>query len=262
MDPREERLLETVADAVQARIREAADGRFSDRTGMGADGTPTKWVDRIAEEVILEHVDEADVPLNVLSEEAGFVDNGADRTLVTDPIDGTTNASRGIPVYCTSLGVGTDTLSSVDLGLVRNIPTGETYKAARGEGATLDGEPIEPAEYDLERAAISTAVARDRNPEALGAALERGDFRDFRHLGSATLEMCFVAQGALDVYWHPTEALRVMDVAASTLVVREAGGQVLDAAGDELDMPLGMKTRRSVLAIGDPDVLDHIEVIA
>lgn len=261
MDPREESLLETIADAVEDRIGAAADRRFSQRTGMGADGTPTKWVDRIAEEVILDHVEEADVPLNVLSEEAGFVDHGADRTLVTDPIDGTTNASRGIPVYCTSLAVGSGSLSSVDLGLVRNIPTGQTYRARAGEGATLDGEPIEPAEYDLERAAISTAVARERNPEALSRALERGDFRDFRHLGSATLEMCFVAQGALDAYWHPTEALRVMDVAASTLVVREAGGHVLDAAGDDLDMPLGMKTRRSVLAVGDPAVLDHIEVI-
>jgi fructose-1,6-bisphosphatase/inositol monophosphatase family enzyme len=261
MDPRELELLETVADAVEARLEEAASDRFDDRAGMGADGTPTKWVDEVAEEVILEHVEEAELNLNVLSEEAGLVDNGAERTLVTDPVDGTTNASRGIPVYCTSLAIGEDTLSSVDVGLVRNIPTGQTYRVQAGEGATLDGEPIEPVEYDAETAALSGAVARDRDPQALVDALERGDFRDFRHLGSATLEMCFVAQGALDVYYHPTQALRVMDVAASTLVVREAGGHVLDAAGDALDMPLGMKTRRSVLALGDRRALNHLEVL-
>ena len=79
---------------------------------------------------------------NILSEEAGFIDNGGDKTLVIDPIDGTYNAVIGIPFYSVSLALGTSTMSDVNMAYVRNIVTGDSYEAVKGEGAKLNGRKI------------------------------------------------------------------------------------------------------------------------
>lgn len=253
--------LREVADAVEERLQEAPPSRYGEASGAGADGSATKWVDAVAEEVILEKVREADAPLDVLSEEAGYVDRGASRVLVADPVDGTTNAAHGIPLYCVSLAVGRERLSDVDAALVRNLATGETYEARAGGGARLDGEPLETRPFDLERALISSSPSPGSTPQALSRAVERGDVRGVRRLGSAALEMCFVAQGALDAYHHPGASLRVIDVAASSLVLREAGGLVQTPAGEPLEMGLDLAERAAVLAVGDRDALRYVEVI-
>lgn len=254
-------LLREVADAVEARLREAPPSRYGEASGSGADGSATKWVDAIAEEVVLETVREADAPWDVLSEEAGYVDRGADRTLVVDPVDGTTNAAHGIPFYAVSLAVGRDRLSDVDVALVRNLATGQTYEAREGGGARLDGEPLETAAFDLERAMYSSSPSHGSRPEALTEALERGEIRGVRRLGSAALEMCLVAQGALDAYHHPGGALRVIDVAASSLVLREAGGLVRTPGGEPLEMGFDLAERAAVLAVGDREALRYVEVL-
>ena len=91
---------------------------------MGADGTPTQWIDRYAEDIVLDTV--ADTKINILSEERGYIDNGGDYTLILDPIDGTRNAIHNIPFYAISLAIGKEKLGDVQYGLVRNIPTGDT----------------------------------------------------------------------------------------------------------------------------------------
>ena len=69
---------------------------------MGADGTPTSLIDKIAEDVILEKLDELGLDVNVLSEEAGYIDRGGTKTLVMDPVDGTFNCIMGLPLYETA----------------------------------------------------------------------------------------------------------------------------------------------------------------
>ena len=73
--------------------------RFGNNVGLGADGTATKFIDRLAENVALDLINKSKVKVNVLSEEAGFIDNGGKYTFVLDPLDGTRNAYRGIPFY-------------------------------------------------------------------------------------------------------------------------------------------------------------------
>lgn len=255
-------LLNEIADAVQARLEGESPRGYGDDAGAGADGTPTKQVDILAEEVILEKVRDSPLELNVLSEEAGFIDHGADKVLVVDPIDGTTNAVYGLPVYSVSLAVGTERLGDIEAGLVRNLPTGQTYEARAGMGATLDGHPIHVQGFDRAWAMISSSVSREPTPETLTRALKRGDLDGFRHLGSASLEMCFVAHGALDVYYHPEARLRVTDIAAGALIVQEAGGHVLDPSGEPLEMLLNLKERAAVLAVGDPEALKTVKVLS
>ncbi|MHB8604816.1 MAG: inositol monophosphatase family protein, partial [Thermoplasmatota archaeon] len=199
----------------------------------------------------------SDVPLNVLSEEIGFVDRGGDRTIVADPIDGTTNAVNGLPIYCVALAVGTRRLADVSVGLVRNIPTGDTFFARRGAGAFLNGAPIHTRPFSRESAVVCPQLGKYAKREALGLAAQK---YYVRALGATALEMCFVAQGAIDLYYFAPERVRITDIAGATLIVREAGGEVFDASGERLDMDLALGPRSSVVAAGSTEALEMLEV--
>ena len=236
-------LLRRMADAVADVIRESPHERFGDELGVGADGTATKLVDDLAEREILRILREERPGLNLLSEEAGFVDLGGDRVVVADPIDGTTNAARGLPFYCVSLAIGRRDLSDVETGLVVNLSTGDRYEAIRGGGATCNGRPMRVAPAGKE-CIISVGVSR------------REDFTPppgciLRSFGASALEMALVASGGLDAYHYAKPILRIIDVAAATLLVREAGGVVLDRHGAELDLPLSLVPRFGLTAASD-----------
>lgn len=234
------RLLREMADAVARVCRETPFETFGEELRVGADGTATKLVDDLAEQEILRLLREREAGLDLLSEEAGYVDLRGDRLLVADPIDGTTNAVRGLPFYCVSLAIGRKTLGDVEVGLVQNLCTGDRYEAVRGQGATLNGRPIRvsPERQDL---VLSMGFVR-----GIDSPLPtRGTMRS---LGASALEMSLVASGALDGYQHHKPVLRIIDVAAATLLVREAGGVVLDQAGRDLDLPLSLAPRFTLTA--------------
>jgi len=126
-----------VSLAVHRVVRDAATSPHrADVVAMGADGTPTEALDRLAENEILRVLDAEGVDWDLVSEEAGRVPRGGDRTLVVDPIDGTMNALRNFPFFAVSLALGTETLGGIELGLVRDLHRGTTYWAVRDEGPT------------------------------------------------------------------------------------------------------------------------------
>lgn len=254
---REEALLFDMADAVATLVARSSRADFARSLGMGADGTPTKFVDDLAEREILRILEEDGAKLDVLSEEAGHLARGGSATLVMDPIDGTTNAVRGVPLYCVSLAVTDGPLSAVRTGLVRNIPTGDVYLGRRKGGAFLNGSRIRARVFDPESAILSPTLGEHARPDSLHLAQTRYNVRS---LGSAALEMCFVAQGALDLYYFAPEKLRVTDIAASSLIVREAGGLVRNAQGKDLDMETSLLPRTSVVAAGSEETLRMLEV--
>ncbi|HLE96320.1 MAG TPA: inositol monophosphatase family protein, partial [Candidatus Thermoplasmatota archaeon] len=170
---------------------------------------------------------------------------------------GTTNAIRGLPLYCVSLAVTEGPLSAVRTGLVRNVPTGDVYLGRLKAGAFLNGTRIRSRRFDPENAILSPTLGEYARPEALHLAQTRYNVRS---LGSAALEMCFVAQGALDLYFFAPERMRVTDIAASSLIVREAGGLVRNARGDELEMETSLAPRTSVVAAGSAETLRMLEV--
>ena len=241
------RLLRRMCDAVTDVVRTGPQERFGDELGMGADGTATKMVDDLAEREILRILREERHGLDLLSEEAGFVDLGGPRVVVADPIDGTTNASRGIPFYCVSLAIGTRDLSDVETGIVVNLATGDRYEAAKGRGATLNGRPLRVHTPRYETV-FSVGLAKGSDAFAIppGAAL--------RSFGASALEMCLVASGGLDAYHYTKPMLRIIDVAAATLIVREAGGVVLDRQGHDLDLPLSLAPRFGLTAASTRDL--------
>ena len=218
----------------------------------GADGTPTTGIDKVAEDIIVNYVEEKDLPLNILSEEIGYIDREAEETLVVDPIDGTNNAVMGLPFFSVSLAIGTSSLMDIRMGLVRNLVTGTSYFSERGKGAFKDGIRIHPRDFRQESSLFLIYMGKYASFETMRVArsVER-----VRSIGCASLEMCMVAEGMVDGYYMNCEkydkSIRVVDIAASTLILREAGGKLLDLSGRPLDMPLNLKVRSNFAAIGD-----------
>jgi len=246
-----------IADRIESRVREERRknfGQFGEEVEMGADGTPTQHVDKVAEEIALLAVGKK---MNVLSEEAGFIDNGAEYTIVIDPVDGTRNAVHGIPFYCTSIAIGRKRLGDVEYALVKNLLTGDTYTAEKGKGAFLNGDRI-GVDKSLEEPIISLALGKSGNNRIFNY-LDTNNV-NIRSLGAAALEMCLVASGSLNAYIQGSEYLRVTDFAAGTLIVREAGGEVFNAKDGLLDVGLNLEERSSVLAVSCEGVLEGLIV--
>ncbi len=187
--------------------------------------------DREAEELVFERIPLTD---DVLGEEGSMRDTGAARCWIVDPLDGTVNYLHGIPFWAVSIGVVEDGLLAA--AVVHAPALAETFTALRGEGAFLDGRRIETsATHDLADAVLGTGFAYNRETAADNnldnwstmAMASAG----LRRMGAASLDLAFTACGRLDGFWELH--LEPWDVAAGTLLVREAGGTVSDFAGSE-----------------------------
>lgn len=261
--PRDMITMETlsgIADAVQAAIEKIPNSRCKgEEVCMGADGTPTSQIDKVAENAALMHIQSNRIPLNILSEEIGFVDNGAEETLVMDPIDGTSNAIAGIPYFTISLAVGTSKLSDIRLGYLRNPVTGDVYTAEKGEGAFKNGCPIHVRKAVMDDLFVMIYMGNGAHPDAFALAKR---VKSSRSLGCASLEMAIVGEGEADGFLMKSEkytrAIRIVDIAASTIILREAGGEVYDLEGNVLDMPFDLEHRSNFIAVGDMSVYNLI----
>lgn len=146
---------------------------------------------------------------------------------VFDPVDGTTNFAHGLPIFCASLGLEID--GRVELGAVYDPSRRELFTAERGQGARLNGAPLQVSTSSaVSEALLVTGFPYDvrRNGDEIlglfGHFIQRS--RAVRRLGSAALDLCYVAAGRLDGYWEST--LKPWDTCAGALIVEEAGGQV------------------------------------
>ena len=159
----------------------------------------------------------------VVSEESGVSGSG-EYTVVVDPIDGSTNCDKGIPFFATSLAVmrGNELVA----GLVANQATGTVYEAERGAGATRDGWSINAsAQRDFASAIVSFS----------GLPQQHLGWAQYRSLGAASLEICLVADGSLDVFGVAQySALNPWDYLAGLLIATEAGAVAGDYHGEEL----------------------------
>jgi myo-inositol-1(or 4)-monophosphatase len=190
----------------------------------------------------------AERPDDALVGEEGAGDAGTSgRRWVVDPLDGTTNYLYRFPAWCVSVALEDDEGGLA--GVVHDPVGGETFRAARGAGATLNGEPIRVRDHDdLATALVATGFGYDPDVRAGQADVMRRLIpyvRDIRRAGAAALDLCYVACGRLDGYYE--RGINHWDWAAGALVVREAGGAVVEleggrfglaAAGPRLVQPL------------------------
>lgn len=162
-----------------------------------------------------------------LGEERGTKNPGAKAIWIIDPIDGTANFLRGIPLWCVSLGLVAD--GEFVIGVIYNPVTEELYAARRGKGATLNGRKIEVSQAtSLEESRLGIGYSYRRPPaphaEAVKALLDA--HCEYSRLGSGALGLAFTADGRLEGYWE--SHINAWDVAAGLCIVKEAGGRVSD----------------------------------
>ncbi|MEM2128252.1 MAG: inositol monophosphatase family protein [Candidatus Methanomethyliaceae archaeon] len=220
---------------------------------IGAGGDRTKLIDIVAEEAAISYLTEVGFEGKLISEELGEKCFGGKEfpILILDPIDGTTNAVRGIVPYSISVALSSGhTLSNVFAGMVVEMPSGRIYRAQKGEGAYLNNQRIfikRPPSIRQALIGIDVNVRRDKTKieQILPIIVEA---KHIRVMGTAALELCYVASGGLDLYIDNRGLLRVTDIAASYIILREAGASVLRLDGMDLDSPLTLSERVSLLA--------------
>jgi myo-inositol-1(or 4)-monophosphatase len=177
---------------------------------------------------------------SILGEEGG-ARGGSDARCrwIIDPLDGTTNYAHGFPLFCVSIGF--EVGGRLTLGTVYVPSLDELFVAQDGEGATLNGKPIRVSAVDeLSQAMLATGFPYDRADltRALRSfeALSR-QAQAVRRVGSAALDLCYVACGRFDGYWE--HVIKPWDLAAGALIVREAGGIVSATDGSSFSIEDG-----------------------
>jgi len=227
----------------------------------GADGDWSKEIDLDAETLAFSIIDDIGLDWNIVSEEMGRKDRGSDRTLLLDPIDGTYNAVNGLPSYSTSLAL-MDENGEISAGVVCDIPMQRCFHAERGRGAFLDDKTIRTRKYVEANAVFSSFLDPDNMGEnrSLFSWPRRG-----RYFGSISLEVCYVAKGALDLFALFSRVPRITDVAAAHLILMEAGGGHFKIGSDGCWSPYrpGEESDiKGIIAIGDPEAAERIMEIS
>ena len=203
-------------------------------------GTPTNLVtemDQRAEALILERLRGAFPDDGILAEELGAAAGRSERRWLVDPLDGTTNYAHGLPIFGVSIAL--ETARRLMLGVVYDPSRDEMFVGERGGGATLNDAPIKvSAAPSLGASLLVTGFpynireTRDTNlPEYAAFSLRA---RAVRRLGSAAIDLAYIACGRFDAYWELR--LGAWDVAAGAVLVEEAGGRVTGIDGRALDV--------------------------
>lgn len=248
------KIYENVKD--MAGTEEAA-GDF----GIGAGGDVSRNIDIIAEKAVLDYLKEVDFECTVLGEECGRIELSENPKgfLIMDAIDGSANSVRGVPFFCSSLAFATENrLSSITDGVVTNLSNGDQYSASKNKGSYLNGSKIgvhnkEPL-YKI--VGINTSGASPELMKKLQPIFEQHNHT--RHFGANALEMAMFARGWMDIFIDLRDKIRIQDIAAGYLIVKEAGGLLLDKNFQSLDADLSYDTRVSFIAAANQKILEDI----
>jgi myo-inositol-1(or 4)-monophosphatase len=195
--------------------------------------------ERMCREVLAERFPDHDV----LAEELGATSAAKTPSpfrWVFDPLDGTTNYAHGLPIFCSSLALEID--GSPAVGAIYDPTRRELFTAERGQGARVNGTPLEVSTtVDLIDALLVTGFPYDVHKRSGDLVALFGEFlaraRAVRRLGSAAIDLCYVAAGRLDAFWE--QHLQPWDVSAGALILEEAGGRVTGMDGTSFDAAVG-----------------------
>jgi fructose-1,6-bisphosphatase/inositol monophosphatase family enzyme len=232
-------LCHRAVDAVAGALATVTDWRpAGERAGQYA-------IDLVADRAVLEVFEGSGI--GVVSEESGAHRPDAALVAVVDPVDGSTNAARGIPWYATSICVLDE--GGPRVSVVANLPGGVRYHAVRGAGAWRGVTRLHPS---------SCAVLSEAVVAITGMPGRHLGWAQFRAFGAAALELCAVAEGMIDAFVVGTRAsLAPWDYLGALLVCTEAGASVGELNGEEL-VTTDISARRAVVAAAGDDLLGEL----
>lgn len=190
-------------------------------------------MDRRSEALIVSRLSQEFPGTAVLAEEGERGQDAGEGLWIVDPLDGTTNYAHGFPVFAVSIAF--ERAGILELGVVFDPTRGESFAAARGGGARLNGRPLSVSRRDnLGQSLLATGFPYDIRTSDRDNLAEFGLFarraRGIRRAGAAALDLAYVAAGRFDGFWE--EKLSPWDVAAGALLVTEAGGTVTGYGGE------------------------------
>jgi myo-inositol-1(or 4)-monophosphatase len=228
--------------------------------GVGAGGDPIKQIDLVAENAIVNTLKQHEISFTLISEESGIVEYGKtchDHFVTADPIDGTTNLTRSIPFYATSIAVSTKpNLDTIHAALVADLHHDVTYIAGKGEGAYRNNQRVTPSKKaSLEQAVIGMDLNTfkvERILPKITNLVKR--VKHIRHLGANALELCYVADGTTDAFIDIRGKLRSTDMAAASLVIKEANAIITTPKGKPLNVKLDPKENVSFVAAANQEI--------
>ena len=244
---------------------------------IGADGTPTKRIDLIAENIAISILEKYGGGI-LISEEIGLkvIGNDLEHIFILDPIDGTYNALKSIPIYSTSIAIAkirsedkksirenindlkwikkfianNYSINDLYIGIVKNLATREIYYGIKGYGSYL--------EKDNEKIRIKTKNIKNLREASIGLFvyglsndllefLKEKKVRRIRLFGSTALEMCYVVSGSLDAYINVNENSRLCDIAGAYVICKEGNAVITNKNGKELNIRLDLMEKTSLI---------------
>jgi myo-inositol-1(or 4)-monophosphatase len=225
-------------------------------------GDITLVIDKKAEKAILEEIQLIPENIRIISEEQGefSVEDGIPEDqihdyIIIDPVDGSHNASFGFPMSCISIAHATGPkLNDIDCGVILNIYNEDIYTAIKGQGALKNGESIHVnTRENLPKCLFGMNFSVN---ESLFEYTQRyAEFFDkckpmrIRSIGTDAFALTLFAEGKLDLFMNLQNKTRTLDIAAAAIILKEAGGILIDPYGEELNPPLALMTRISFVGI-------------
>ncbi|MDO5848271.1 MAG: bifunctional NADP phosphatase/NAD kinase [Methanobrevibacter sp.] len=263
-------IIKDVGRAIRPYVGNTESG---EHVKIGADGTPSSLIDIIAEEKIINILKNSPEYCYLISEEVGELrlgkglkenitlthelrrtdipeDKKAKFIFLIDPLDGTNNAVKGIPAYGISVAVAkvpegrVATLDDVELGFVSNFSNGNFFEAEKGKGTWLNNEEVHPSKVIN---ISNTTLGGFTKSSTITASKLVDNARRMRVLGSVVLELSYVASGKYDAFLD-LRGSRIIDIAASKLILEEAGGIITNKYGEKLNNKLTIYEKTIVVA--------------
>ena len=263
-------IIKEVSRAIRPYVGKPESG---EKVKMGADGTPTSYIDVVAEDQLINILKNTPFYSYIVSEEIGELklghgkkesivltqelrrkdipkDEKAKYIFLVDPIDGTSNAIKEIPAYGISIAVAKvpegrlATLNDVELGFISNFGNGNFFEAEKGKGCWLNNEQASPSKI-VNISDMSLGGFTKSGTKSASKLVDNA--RRMRVLGSVVLELSYVASGKYDAFLD-LRGSRIIDIAASKLIVEEAGGIITNKYGEKLNNKLSIYERTIVVA--------------
>ncbi len=261
-------LLSILKDAVESAKRVVLENldRASESTeSLNPFGDLTLATDRMAEDEIIRVLRESSSSFSILTEERGLVQaKGRPEFLaVVDPVDGSANLERGLPLCCGGISVipfsDEMTTDNAEISVISSYFTKEVYVATSGKGVRRNGKTVRVAgpKHVSESVVSYDTKAPWVEPFATGSLRVLGHVKDMRRVGSNLLDLCWTACGALDAMVDLRDILPIIHV-SGTHMVSEAGGFVLAASGERMRLPLRIEVRMNFIAASTKDLAQQI----
>jgi myo-inositol-1(or 4)-monophosphatase len=194
-------------------------------------------IDKNSEKTVIDFIRKKYPTHSIIAEESGEQSHSSDYTWIIDPLDGTTNFAHGLPIFSVSIGIQKE--DELICGVVYDVMRDALYSCEKGSGAFCNGRKLTVSTNDdLRKSVLVTGFPYNisENPDH---ALEHftsfiKESRAVRRLGSAAIDLCYVAEGVFDGFWEVS--LNSWDMAAGVLLVNEAGGVVTDFIGNKINI--------------------------